>query len=82
MAWFPYGVLLAAVAIAALVLLALVLLSLWRRTKSLMSVVSKAGETVAASTEALAQLQAANPRPAKPAPSPQPATRPVRARHR
>ena len=82
MAWVPYGVLVAAVAIASLVLLALVLLSLWRRTKSLMSVVAKAGETVAASTEALAQLQAASPRPAKPVPAPSPATRSPRARHR
>jgi ABC-type bacteriocin/lantibiotic exporter with double-glycine peptidase domain len=62
MAWFPYGVLLAAVAVAALVVLGLVLLSLWRKTKRLMSTVATASETISASTEALEQLHSASPR--------------------
>ena len=62
MDWFPYGLLLVLIAVAALVLLALVLLSLWRKTKALMRVVAEAGETVAASTEALEQLQQSGPR--------------------
>jgi uncharacterized protein (UPF0333 family) len=62
MAWFPYGVLLAAIALLALGVLALMLLSVWRKTKTLMTAVAAAGETVAASTAALEQAQAAAPR--------------------
>ena len=56
MGWLLLGI---AVAVASLVVLAVVLLSLWRRTKTLMRVIATAGEAVAASTEALAQLQTA-----------------------
>jgi hypothetical protein len=59
MAWFPYGVLLALIALAALGVLALMLLSLWRKTKVLMSAVATASETVATSMEALEQAQTA-----------------------
>jgi CHASE3 domain sensor protein len=54
MSWLLLGI---AVAVASLVVLAVVLLSLWRRTRSLMRAVSAAGETLAASTDALTQLQ-------------------------
>ena len=59
MGWLLAGI---AVAVLSLVVLALVLLSLWRRTKALMAEVSKAGEAVAAGTEALAQVQSPAPR--------------------
>ncbi len=61
MAWVLIAGLAGAVVVAALVVLALVMLSLWRRTKALMRQVAAAGESVAASTEALAQQQAATP---------------------
>ncbi len=54
MSWLLLGIV---VAVASLVVLAVVLLSLWRRTRSLMRAVNAAGQTLAASTEALAQLQ-------------------------
>ena len=83
MSGLPYGLLLAAIAFAALVLLALVLLSLWRRTKTLMKAVAAAGETVAASTEALEQAQASSPRPTGARTAPPPTDTPrTPARHR
>ena len=79
---FPYGALLAVIALVALAVLALVLLSLWRKTKALTRVVATASETVATSMEALEQSQAAAPARARPPAQSGTDTRRSPARHR
>ena len=70
-----------AIVLVALIGLGLVVLSLWRKVKDLAREVARAGETIGAVTDELAELQALTAERTAPGPSTS-ATPPVRTRRR